>query len=131
MVAEGEEGPVAGLVLEAFRVLDRRLQADEVAHEVALAAGRFLGADADEFLDHHGAIAKLAGLLVVGIALRVDIDGVEIGERGLAAVELVGGQRRANVHPFAIALGLLELPVPGEIDKRRLTLGRSGPGEHE
>src|SRR5262245_9264394 len=65
LVAEAEVGPVAGLVLKSLRILDRSLQAAEVAHEVALAAGRLLGADSDEFLDHHGAVAELAGLLVV------------------------------------------------------------------
>src|SRR5262249_31772143 len=91
LVAEAEVGPRAGLVLEALRVLDRSLQAAEVAHEVALTAGRLLGADADEFLDDHGAVAELAGLLVVGEALRVHVDGMELGERGLAVVEVVGG----------------------------------------
>src|SRR5881397_1726165 len=49
LVAEAEVGPVAGLVLEALRVLDRGLQARELALEVAVAAGRFLCADAAEF----------------------------------------------------------------------------------
>src|SRR5947209_6003030 len=42
LVAEAEVGPVAGLVLEPLRVLDRGLQAGELALEVAIAAGRFL-----------------------------------------------------------------------------------------
>src|SRR5262245_34693912 len=42
LVTEAEVGPVAGLVLEAIRVLDRGLQAGELALEVAIAAGRFL-----------------------------------------------------------------------------------------
>src|SRR6478752_6240841 len=42
LVAEAEIGPVAGLVLEALRVLDRGLQARELALEVAIAAGRIL-----------------------------------------------------------------------------------------
>src|SRR6516225_10707249 len=42
LVAEAEVGPVAGLVREALRVLDRGLQARELALEVASAAGRFL-----------------------------------------------------------------------------------------
>src|SRR4029450_4253080 len=50
-VAEAEVGPVAGLVLEALRVLDRGLQARELALEVALAAGRLLGADAAELFN--------------------------------------------------------------------------------
>src|SRR5215831_2465154 len=37
LVAEAEVGPVAGLVLEALRVLDRGLQARELALEVPLA----------------------------------------------------------------------------------------------
>src|SRR6185437_9729868 len=41
-VAEAEVGPVARLVLEALRVLDRGLQARELALEVAVAAGRIL-----------------------------------------------------------------------------------------
>src|SRR6516165_8937179 len=50
LVAEAEVGPRAGLVLEALRVLDRRLKAAKLAHEVALPAGCLLGADTDEFL---------------------------------------------------------------------------------
>jgi hypothetical protein len=65
LVAEVEVGPVAGLVLEALRVLDRDLQARELAHEVALAAGRLFCPDADHLLDHDGAVTELAGLLVV------------------------------------------------------------------
>src|SRR5262249_39651659 len=42
LVAEAEVGPVAGLVLEALRVLDRGLQARELALEIAIPAGRFL-----------------------------------------------------------------------------------------
>src|SRR6516165_12394952 len=42
LVAEAEVGPVAGLVLEPLRVLDRSLQARELALEVAIAAGRIL-----------------------------------------------------------------------------------------
>src|SRR3954451_7300560 len=42
LVAEAEVRPVAGLVLEALRVLDRGLQAGELALEVAIAAGRVL-----------------------------------------------------------------------------------------
>src|ERR1043166_8264083 len=42
LVAEAEVGPVPGLVLEALRVLDRGLQARELALEVAIAAGRLL-----------------------------------------------------------------------------------------
>src|SRR5262245_62449434 len=37
LVAEAEVGPVAGLVFEALRVLDRGLQARELALKVALA----------------------------------------------------------------------------------------------
>ena len=39
LVARAETGPVAGLVLEAIGVLDRGLQACELALEVAIAAG--------------------------------------------------------------------------------------------
>src|SRR5262249_48264539 len=42
LVAEAEVGPGAGLVLEAFRVLDRDIEARDVALEVAIAAGRLL-----------------------------------------------------------------------------------------
>src|SRR5690242_1632058 len=42
LVAEAEVGPVAGLVLDPLRVLDRGLQAGELALEVAIAAGLFL-----------------------------------------------------------------------------------------
>src|SRR4030095_15605833 len=59
LVAEAEVGPRAGLVLEALRVLDRSLQAGEVALEVALAAGRLLGPDAAEFFDQDGAVPEL------------------------------------------------------------------------
>src|SRR5439155_26723098 len=59
LVAEAEVGPVAGLVLEALRVLDRGLQAGELALEVAVAAGRLLGPDAAEFLDQDGAVSVL------------------------------------------------------------------------
>src|SRR5947209_9914427 len=111
LVAEAEVGPVGGLVLEALRVLDRGLQARELALEVALAAGRLLGPDAAEFLDDDGAVTELAGLLVVGEALAVHVDFVELRERGLAAVEVVRSQRRADVHPLAIADGLLEVAV--------------------
>src|SRR3954468_15753799 len=71
LVAEAEVGPVARLVLEALRVLDRGLQARELALEVAVAAGRFLRADAAELLHDDGAVPVLAGLLVVGEALGV------------------------------------------------------------
>src|SRR6185312_5332582 len=69
LVSEAEVGPVARLVLEALRVLDRGLQAGELALEVAIAAGRFLCADAAEFFDQDGAVPELAGLLVLGEAL--------------------------------------------------------------
>src|SRR6516164_4442683 len=49
LVAEAEVGPVAGLIPEAIRVLDRDLQTRELAHEIALAAGRLLCPDAEEF----------------------------------------------------------------------------------
>jgi hypothetical protein len=114
---------MAGLVLEPFGVLDRGLQAAEVAHEIALAAGRLPCADADELLDHHGAVEELADLLVVGEARRVHVDGVELGERRLAVVEVVGGQRRADVDPLATSDRLLELPLGGEFDDRRLGVG--------
>src|SRR4029077_14177607 len=88
LVAEAEVGPVVGLVLEALRVLDRGLQAREFALEVAVAAGRLLGPDAAEFLDQDGAVPVFAGLLVVGEALGVHVDGVVLGERGLAVVHV-------------------------------------------
>src|SRR6476660_9670553 len=122
LVAEAEVGPVTGLVLEALRVLDRGLQARELALEVALAAGRLLRADAAELLDQDGAVAVLAGLLVVGEALGVHVDGVELGERGLAVVHVVGGYDLADVHPLAIADGLFEFAVGGELDRRPLGL---------
>src|SRR5262245_33092928 len=84
LVAEAVVGPVAGLVLEALRVLDRGLQAGELALEVALAAGCLLGPDAAELFDQDGAVTVLAGLLVVGEAPGVHVDGVVLGERGLA-----------------------------------------------
>src|SRR5262245_59129938 len=56
LVAEAEVGPGTGLALEAFRVLDRGLQARELALEVALAAGRLLGPNAAEFFDQDGAV---------------------------------------------------------------------------
>ena len=131
LVAEAEVGPVAGLVLEALRVLDRGLQARELALEVAVAAGRFLCADAAEFFDQDGAVPVLAGLLVLGEALGVHVDGVELGERGLAVVHVVGGHDLADVHPLAIADGPLELAVGGELDRRRRTAGRRGrSGQH-
>src|SRR5687768_17552201 len=74
LVAEAEIGPIGGLVLEALRVLDRGLQARELALEVALAARRLLGPDAAEFFDQDGAVTELAGLLVVGEALGVHVD---------------------------------------------------------
>ena len=120
LVAEAEVGPVAGLVLEALRVLDRGLQAGELALEVAIAAGRLLGPDAAEFFNQDGAVPVLAGLLVLGEALGVHVDGVELGERGLAVVHVVGGYDLADVHPLAIADGLLEFAVGGELDQGRL-----------
>src|SRR5881275_2956835 len=63
LVAEAEVGPVAGLVLEALRVLDRGLQAGELALEVAIAAGRLFGPDAAELFNQDGAVTVLAGLL--------------------------------------------------------------------
>src|SRR6516225_664099 len=63
-MAEAEVSPVAGLVREALRVLDRGLQARELALEIALAAGRLLGPDAAEFFHDDGAVTELAGLLV-------------------------------------------------------------------
>src|SRR5260370_19762313 len=41
-VPETEVGPMTWLIFEAFRVLDRSLQAGELPHEVALAARRLL-----------------------------------------------------------------------------------------
>src|SRR3954470_9132891 len=122
LVAEAEVGPAAGLVLEALGVLDRGLQARELALEVAIAAGRFLCADAAEFFDQDGAVPVLAGLLVLGEALGVHVDGVELGERGLAAIHIVGGYDLADVHPLAIADGLLKFAVGGELNRRRLGL---------
>src|SRR5262249_44558691 len=90
LVAEAEVGPVAGLVLEALRVLDRGVQARELALEVAVTAGRLLGSDAGEFFDHDRAITELAGLLVIGEALGVDVDIVELWEISSAVVEVVG-----------------------------------------
>src|SRR5262249_24457100 len=77
-----------------------------------------------------GAFTELARLLVVGEALGVDVDLVELGEPGLAAVELVGGQGRADVHPLAIADGLLEFAVGGKLDQRRLGLALCGGGRY-
>ena len=111
LVAEAEVGPVAGFVLEALRVLDRDRQPREVAQEVAFAAGRFLGSDAAEFFNQDSAVTKLARLPILGKALGVDVNGVELGEQGLAAVEVVGSHRCADVDPLAIADGLLELAV--------------------
>src|SRR5436305_6698695 len=130
LVAEAEVRPVAGLVLEALRVLDRGLQARELALEVAVAAGRILCADAAEFFDQDGAVPVLAGLLVLGEALGVHVDFVELGERGLAVVHVVGGQRRADVHPLAIADGLFEFAVGGELDQRRRGVGLCGGGRY-
>src|SRR5262249_8234643 len=90
LVAEAEVGPVAGLVLEALRVLDRGVQARELALEVAVTADRLLGSDAGEFFDHDRAITELAGLLVIGEALGVDVDIVELWEISSAVVEVVG-----------------------------------------
>src|SRR3954451_23935149 len=56
LVAEAEVGPVAGLVLVALRVLDRDLQARELALEVAIAAGGLLVPDAAEFFDYDRAV---------------------------------------------------------------------------
>src|SRR5215831_10642759 len=131
LVTEAEVGPVVGLVLESLRVLDRGLQAGELALEVALAAGRLLGPDATELFDQDGAVPVLAGLLVVGEALGVHVDGVELGERGLAVVHVVGGYDLADVHPLAIADWLLEFAVGGELDHGRLPFGRRGlHGQH-
>src|SRR3954454_15770583 len=131
LVAEAEVRPVAGLVLEALRVLDRGLQARELALEVAVAAGRVLCADAAELFNQDGAVPVLAGLLVLGEALGVHVDGVELGERGLAVVHVVGGHDLADVHPVAISDGPLELPVGRELDRRRRTTGRRGrSGQH-
>src|SRR5262245_61757001 len=102
LVAEAEIRPIAGFVLKALRVLDRELQANELAHEVAIAACRLLGPNADEFFYHYGSVTELAGLLVVGKALGVHVDGVKLRERGLAVVEVVGGQGSADLHPLAI-----------------------------
>src|SRR5262249_41605849 len=65
LVAEAEVGPVAGLVLEALRVLDRGLQARKVALEIAISAGRLFGPNTTEFFNQDGAVTELAGLLVV------------------------------------------------------------------
>src|SRR6516165_6893726 len=86
LVAEAEVGPVAGLVFEALRVLDRGLQARELALEVAIPAGGLFGPNTAEFFNQDGAVPVLAGLLVLGEALGVHVDGVELGERGLAVV---------------------------------------------
>ena len=43
VAAEVEVGPIARFVFEAFRVLDRTLQARVVTLEVAIATGRLLG----------------------------------------------------------------------------------------
>src|SRR5262249_52661651 len=103
----------------------------ELALEVAIAAGRLLGPDAAEFLDQDGAVPVLAGLLILSEALGVHVDGVELGERGLAVVHVVGGHDLADVHPLAIADGPLELAVGGKLDRRRSTTGRRGrSGQH-
>src|SRR6516165_11220231 len=82
LVAEAEVGPVAGLVLEALRVLDRGLQSRELALEIAMPAGRVFGPNTAEFFNQDGPVTVLAGLLVLGEALGVHVDGVELGERG-------------------------------------------------
>src|SRR3954467_8869088 len=99
-VAEAEVGPVAGLVCESLRVLDRGLQARELALEIAIAARRRFGTNTAEFFNQDGAVTILAGLLVLGEALGVHVDGVELGERGLAAIHVVWGYDLADVHPF-------------------------------
>src|SRR5215469_4235373 len=70
LVAPVEVSPIAGLVLEALRVLDRGLHAREVALEVALAAGRLLGPDAAEVFHNDSTVPELAVLLPVGEAVR-------------------------------------------------------------
>src|SRR3954466_15183840 len=120
LVAEAEVGPVAGLVFEALRVLDRGLQARELALEVTISAGRIFGSNTAEFFNQYGAVPVLAGLLVLGEALGVHVDRVALWERGLAVVQVVGGYHLAHVHPLAIADGLLQFAVRGELDRRGL-----------
>src|SRR6516162_6600702 len=130
LVAEAEVGPVAGLVRESLRVLDRGLQARELALEIAIPAGCLFGPNTAEFFNQDGAVPVLAGLLVLGEALGVHVDGVELGERGLAAVHVVGGYDLADVHPLAIADGLFEFAVGGELNRRRLGLVLCGGGRY-
>ena len=67
----------------------------------------------------------------VGEALPVDVDGVELRERGVAAAHVVGSERSAYVDPLAIALGPLRLAVGRELDRRRTTWRRGRPGQRE
>jgi hypothetical protein len=53
---------------------------------------------------------------------------VELGERGLAIVHVVGGYDLADVHPLAIADGPLEFAVSGELDNALRGSGLRGGG---
>src|SRR5262249_16755137 len=75
-----------------------------------------------------GAVTVLAGLFVVGEALGVDVDGMELGEAGLTVVEVVWGRRRADEHPAAVAGGLFGFAVGGGVDRPPRGPGLFGGG---
>jgi hypothetical protein len=50
--------PGSGRIGEAVCILHRGLQADDLTHEAALAAGRLAVADSDELKGERGAVAK-------------------------------------------------------------------------
>src|SRR5262245_15165661 len=131
VAAEVEVGPIARFVFKAFRVLDRSLQARVVTLEVAIATGRLLRSNTDEVFDDDSPITELAGLLPIGEAPGVDVDVVKLGKVGMAVIELVGGQGRADEHPLTITDRLLELAVGGKLNQtpfcfERLARGRCG-----
>src|SRR5262249_24095089 len=90
LVAEREVGPLPWFVFESLRILNRRLQSGEVAHEVPFSTARLLGADEDKLLDDDGPIAKLPGLFEMVKTFGINVDGMKLGKCGFATVEVVG-----------------------------------------
>ena len=111
MIGEGVEGPVAGCIGVVLFGFDGCLESYEVAHEVAGSGGGGFCAYGDEFFDEDGSFAEFALLLPVFVALGVYVDGVELGEGGLAVVHVVGCERCADVDPCAVVAGLEKCAV--------------------
>lgn len=71
----------------------------------------FVGADAAQLLHEDCPVPELSRPLPVGEAVNVDMNGVELRERCVAAFHVVRVQRQADEDPLAVALGPYQVTV--------------------